>query len=112
MAPGQNDRRNSRCINPAAWGVSYLGYFYSTSPCYSNVSDAVRGMQATWACNTPPNRGLCHLINPGDTDRSNRRCVSQGAWGLAYNGFFISDSPCYQSADEAVRAMLANPACR
>ena|GEM_PF-7104478 len=112
VSPGQLDRRNSRCVNQAAWGVAYNGFFFSTTPCFQSATAAIQSMENTWACTTPPQSGRCSLVNPGEPDRSNRRCVSQGAWGLTYNGYFISDAPCFQSVDEAVRSMLSNPACR
>jgi hypothetical protein len=112
VPPGTSDQNNHSCSDPTAWGVAFQGYFEGDSPCYSDADAAMQAMVGTNACTQPMQRGHCSLLAPGLSDASSRACSDPTAWGVTYNGSFISDSPCYSSVESAMEAMNSDRACR
>jgi hypothetical protein len=112
LPPGATDANNHSCVDGSAWGLAYDGYFASDNPCYENADAAMSAMVTSYACQQPARRGACALLPPGGTDANNHSCVDHGAWGVTYKKSFISENPCFQSADAAMSAMNADGVCK
>jgi hypothetical protein len=112
VPPGHSDKNNHSCVDSSAWGLAFEGYFFGDSPCFSSVDAAKQAMWNSYACRQAGSYyGSCNLVPPGTSDRSNHSCVDGTAWGLAYNGYFNGDSPCFSDVDAAMNAMVSSQAC-
>lgn len=109
--PGQSDANNRSCTNPRAYGVAYMGYFMNERPCFTNVDDALNHMNASSACWEQSYVGNCAILFPGGSDFSGSSCLNEGAFGVTFNGYFISDRPCFGNVEDALATMRSTNAC-
>lgn len=55
--------------------------------------------------------GNCTLIMPGHSDKAGKHCADPTRVGVAYNGYFASDTSCHSDVSTALYMMKQNSAC-
>lgn len=112
MGPGQRDVGRRFCNNPNFYAVTYDGHI-TDGRCFATADEALDQARYTKACRrrAPLRVGQCLLLNPGQTDQNNLKCVSRDFYAYTYSGHILGGK-CFATIDETLNEMRNNSLCR